>query len=226
MTNIRYTILEPLVLHAIDFLGSPNPRKIAILLSALQLPYKVKLWQFGGTDNGVDGPVFTQINETGRVPALEDPNTGVVAWESGAIINYILRRYDRTNRFGPGEQDQEIVDFAKWTDVLNTGLGPVTSQLKYWQKTTNAEAVKRYQDIVYRNYQILDERLGRNGGWVMEQGWSAVDMHFYPWLVPKVQQFAGVSSEGYPYIQDWVRKVGERPEVVEAYKKVLNGVIV
>lgn len=57
--------IKPLILHAHD--TGPNPYKVAILLEALQLPYHVKLWQFGDERNGVKGPVFTKINENGRV---------------------------------------------------------------------------------------------------------------------------------------------------------------
>lgn len=48
---------------------------MAIILEELDLPYKlVKV------DN-VKGEEFIQINPNGRVPALEDANTGVTTWE-------------------------------------------------------------------------------------------------------------------------------------------------
>lgn len=105
--------LKPLKLHA--HATGPNPYKIAIVLEALHVPYEVKMWEFGDGPNGVKGPEFLKINENGRVPAVEDPNTGVVSWESGAIINYLLRVYDKQNALGPkGESEQDKVDFDKW----------------------------------------------------------------------------------------------------------------
>ena len=35
-------------------------------------------------------PYETDICVNGRVPAIEDPNTGVVIWESGAIVEYLV----------------------------------------------------------------------------------------------------------------------------------------
>jgi glutathione S-transferase len=67
--------LRPLTLHAHS--TGPNPYKVAILLEALNIAYTVKLWDFSSTSAGVKGPEFTAINPNGRVPALEDPNTGV-----------------------------------------------------------------------------------------------------------------------------------------------------
>ena len=106
MQNLAKAGHAPLTLHAHG--TGPNPYKVAILLEELSLPYEVKLWQFGDdANNGVKGSNFLKINENGRVPALEDPNTGVTSWESMAVVNYVLRTYDHTNRFGPGHGAQD-----------------------------------------------------------------------------------------------------------------------
>ena len=95
------------------------------MLEFLDLPYEVKLWQFGDAANGVKGTQFLKINQNGRVPAVEDPNTGVVSWESGACMNYLLRVYDKQNKFGSrGNSEQGRVDFDKWIFFLVSSLGP------------------------------------------------------------------------------------------------------
>jgi glutathione S-transferase len=45
--------LKPLILHAHS--TGPNPYKIACVLEFLNVPYEVKLWQFGDANNGVKG---------------------------------------------------------------------------------------------------------------------------------------------------------------------------
>lgn len=59
--------IKPLVLHAHG--SGPNPYKCAMALELVNVPYEVKLWQFGDAPNGVKGPEFLKINENGRVPA-------------------------------------------------------------------------------------------------------------------------------------------------------------
>lgn len=116
--------IKPLILHAHG--TGPNPYKIACALEFLQTPYEVKLWQFGDGPNGVKGPAFLKINENGRVPALEDPNTGVTSWESGAVMNYLLRVYDKENKLGPRDNsEQAFVDFDKLSFFLVSTLGPM-----------------------------------------------------------------------------------------------------
>jgi glutathione S-transferase len=123
--------IKPLILHA--HTTGPNPIKIAIALETLKLPYEVKLWEFGdNAENGLKGAKFLEINENGRVPALQDSNSGVVSWESGAIMNYIRRKYDTENKLGPGKTEQEIVDFEKWEYFLLTTLGPFTGQVNWF----------------------------------------------------------------------------------------------
>lgn len=131
--------LKPLILHA--HATGPNPIKVAIVLEFLSLAYEIKMWDFGDDPSkGVKGVSFTKINENGRVPALEDPNTGVVSWESGACVNYLRRRYDSEGeKLGPRGKDggkaeeQDVVDFEKWEYFLLTTLGPMTGQANWYR---------------------------------------------------------------------------------------------
>ena len=123
---------KPLVLHAHS--TGPNPIKLAIALEALGVNYVVNLWDFGeDPEIGVKGAKFLKINENGRVPALEDPQTGVVSWESGACMNYIRRIYDKDGKLGPDGTEQDLVDFEKWEYFLLTTLGPMTGQTNWYR---------------------------------------------------------------------------------------------
>ncbi|KAI9879948.1 MAG: hypothetical protein M1830_006256 [Pleopsidium flavum] len=215
--------LKPLILHAHG--TGPNPYKAAILLEALQLPYQIKLWEFGDAPNGVKGPKFLKINENGRVPALEDPNTGVVSWESGAVVNYILRVYDKSSKFGPGDSEQEKVDFDKWVFFLVSSLGPMTGQcnwFRHYHPQKNDDAYKRFQEQAYRTYGILEGQLKKTDGKsVLEKGFTAVDAHFYPWVFQ--YEYAGLSLDEYPMVKKWLENVGQRSEIKAAYEKVPKG---
>lgn len=76
--------LKPLVLHGKG--PTPNPIKVAILLEELGLPFttnKVNL-----TNGEHKQEPFINLNPNGRLPALEDPNTGIVLFEVSPIPQF------------------------------------------------------------------------------------------------------------------------------------------
>ena len=166
------------------------------------------------------------------MPTLEDPNTGVTSWESGAIIHYLLRAYDKPNRLGPSGKtpgseptEQDHVDFNKWEFFLISSLAPMQGQLtwyRYLNPVKNEDALSRYEAETYRTYDVLEGQLGKSGGGsVLPHGFSAVDAHFYPWVSRAM--YAGLRLEGYPKIRKWLDVIGEMAAVKEAYGRVPNG---
>ncbi|KAF3397819.1 Protein URE2 [Penicillium rolfsii] len=214
--------LKPLVLHA--HASGPNPIKIAIALESLNIPFTVKCWDFSDDPSkGVKGAEFLKINENGRVPALEDPNTGVVSWESGACMNYVRRVYDTGNKIGPsGGSGQDLVDFEKWEYFLLTTLGPMTGQVnwfRHYHPQKNEDALQRYIAQTYRCYDVLEKQLQKSEGVSILPGRvTAVDYHFEPWV--RQYSFAGLSLDNYPMIHKWLGLMHAREEVQEAYCKV------
>lgn len=82
------------IINAVLFPQGPNPWKVAIVLEELGVPYETQLMDF----SELKKDPFESINPNGRVPAIEDPNTGMNLWESGAIIEYLLETYDKEDK--------------------------------------------------------------------------------------------------------------------------------
>jgi glutathione S-transferase len=57
--------------------SGPNPSKVAIILEELGVPYETQNVDF----KEIKQEPFINVNPNGRVPAIEDPNTGVKVWE-------------------------------------------------------------------------------------------------------------------------------------------------
>ncbi|KAJ5938138.1 hypothetical protein N7454_004480, partial [Penicillium verhagenii] len=215
--------IKPVILHA--HASGPNPVKIAIALEALKVPYVVKQWDFSNGATGVKGSAYLQINENGRVPAIEDPNTGVTAWESGACMNYIRRVYDLNNTIGPpGPTGQDLVDFEKWEYFLLSTLGPMMGQVnwfRHYHSSKNDDALERYVAQAYRCYDVLEGQLQKSEGMSILPGKiTAVDFHFEPWV--KQHAFAGLTLDNHPLIHKWLGLMEAREDVQEAYAKIRN----
>lgn len=52
-------------------------RKVITILEELGLPYEMQALEFANVKN----PDYVKINPNGRLPAIQDPNTGVTLWE-------------------------------------------------------------------------------------------------------------------------------------------------
>ena len=124
--------MKSILLHG--HVSSPNPLKVAIALEYLGVPYEVKIWDISGDPHrGVKGEDFNKISPNGRVPVIEDPNTGVKVWESGAIINYLKRQYDSSNVLGPrGSSLKDQADLEKWEHLLVSTVGPMSGQMTWF----------------------------------------------------------------------------------------------
>ncbi|KAI4248155.1 MAG: hypothetical protein L6R42_009408 [Xanthoria sp. 1 TBL-2021] len=207
--------MKPLILHGHH--TGPNPYKVNLVLEYLKLPYDYKLWVLGDGPKGVKSAEFLKINENGRVPALEDPNTGVVSWESQAVINYLLRVYDKSHTLSPGPDasEQDRVDYDKWTAFLTTTFGPMMGQRNWYinfNATDNPDAKKRYEEQCLRCFDVLEGQLAKSDGKsVLPGGFSAVDCHFWPWL--RQFDYAQLDVSMYTFFQKWFKGIGERPEV-------------
>jgi glutathione S-transferase len=67
-------------------IAGPNPWKVAILLEELNVPYTTKVY----TTPELKPPDFLALNPNGMAPVIDDPNTGLLLGESGAIMDYVL----------------------------------------------------------------------------------------------------------------------------------------
>jgi glutathione S-transferase len=83
--------------------AGPNPPKIAMLVGELAIPHEIVPILLNETKT----PEYLAINPNGRVPAIYDPNTDLTLWESGAIMEYLIEKYDTdcTLSYAPGSNE-------------------------------------------------------------------------------------------------------------------------
>jgi glutathione S-transferase len=69
---------------------TPNPIKVAIVLAELGIPFEVT--EVSIRDGAIKKEPFISLNPNGRLPAIEDPNTGVTLFEvpSHFVATFIL----------------------------------------------------------------------------------------------------------------------------------------
>lgn len=92
---------------------------MVLLLKELGLPYEYKYWDFPDLKT----PPYEKINPNGRVPSIEDPNTGITLWESGAILEYLIETYDTKQKFTYTSSPEKF-RLKQWLHFQVSGQGP------------------------------------------------------------------------------------------------------
>jgi glutathione S-transferase len=89
------------------------------LLEELNVPYEHKFLDL----SKIKSEPYESINPNGRVPAIEDPNTGVKIFESGAILEYLVETYDKEKKLSY-ESAQQKWSTKSWLHFQMSGQGP------------------------------------------------------------------------------------------------------
>lgn len=201
----------------------PNPPKVPIVLEELGIPYEVVPLN----PMNVKTPQYLAINPNGRIPAIYDPNNDLTLWESGAIIEYLIEKYDTDQKFSfpPGSNDSYHA--KQWLYYQVSGQGPYYGQAVWFHvhhKEDIPSAKERYANEIKRVTGVLESHLAKNGPWLVGDKMSFADLSFVPWqyLVQNKIPIQGYSVEDYPHVKQWMDKMTSRPIVKRALEEAFS----
>ncbi|PLB46062.1 putative glutathione S-transferase [Aspergillus steynii IBT 23096] len=207
---------KPIVLYIHP--SGPNPWKVVAVLEELSIPYETRFLHGAA----IKQEPFISVNPNGRLPAIEDPNTNITLWESGAILEYLVETYDkeRTVSFEPGTP--EYFHAKQWLHFQMSGQGPYFGQF-VWFSVHHAEKIpsaqERYLNEVKRVSGVLDKFLeGRE--WLVGGKFSYVDAAFLPWF-GIMGRFTGDAidlEKDFPNLDAWLKRLNARPAIAKTQK--------
>ncbi|KAL2691652.1 hypothetical protein Neosp_002041 [[Neocosmospora] mangrovei] len=192
----------------------PNPKKVTILLEELGIPY-----------TAVETPnpkaeSFVKINPNGRVPAIEDPNTGITIWESGAILEYLVEKYDKDHMFS-FDTEPEKWYLKQYLHFQMSGQGPYYGQafwFHFFHKEQVESAKERYEEQMVRVVEVLNNIL-EGKEYLVGNKYTYADIAFIPWntAVPAlgdVWKKFDIENK-YPNFVAWHNRLLARPAVAK-----------
>ena len=208
----------------------PNPPKVAVILDELNLPHEIVEIPFAE----VKKPHYVAINPNGRLPAIQDPNTGLTLWESGAIIEYLIERYDKDHKLSFPQGSNEAYLTKQWLYYQVSGQGPYYGQAAWFARYHPEKlpsALERYIKEILRVTAVLEGHLakekeqyggqpGFDGPWLVGNKLTFADLAFVPWQIiaaTKLAEQGEYKEADYPLVTEWIAKMSER----ESIKKVL-----
>lgn len=187
--------------------GTPNGRKISIFLEEAGMPYEVQRLNLGALDQKQEW--FLKINPNGRIPAIVDhDNDDFAVFESGAILVYLA---EKSGKFLPTDPKQRSL-VMQWLMFQMSAVGPMQGQANVFFRYAPEKipfAIERYQKETRRLYEVLESALTQRP--FLAGDYSIADMATYPWV--RGHEWAGISIEGLPNLQRWLKELGERPAV-------------
>ncbi|KAG5949633.1 hypothetical protein E4U53_005804 [Claviceps sorghi] len=213
--------LKPLILYS--HVGGPNPWKVAIILEELGLPYEARNLDF----TSVKAEPFISLNPNGRVPGLEDPNTNISLWESGAIIDYLIDHYDTSHKLSYATSPEKY-QTRVWEHFQMSGQGPYFGQLVWFSRyhpDKVPSAVTRYANEVKRVTGVIDAHLKKQKTeYLVGDKLTYADLMFVPWAVYIAKVDEDLHLEEYDAYSAWLKRLTDRPVVAKLWKQTQDAI--
>lgn len=204
---------QPIEVH---YWPTPNGYKVTIMLEEIGVPYEVKYVNIGRGEQFE--PNFLAISPNNRMPAIVDPEgpggEPISAFESGAILMYLGRKF---GRLYPLDDERRRVEVEEWLIWQVANIGPMLGQNHHFRNYAPEKlpyAIRRYEDEAHRLYGVLNKRLaGRD---FVAGDYSIADIAILPWTRNYERQ--GVDIAEFPHARRWLERLLARPAVERGLK--------
>ena len=191
--------------------GTPNGRKVSIMLEECGLPYNIHKINIGTNIEQFTAD-YLKINPNGKIPAIVDPDgpegAPISLMESGAILVYLA---EKSGKFLPRTGGARYKTL-EWLMFQMGGVGPMFGQVHHFVRAAKekvAYGIERYSKEKDRLYGVLDKRLGEQAYLAGE--YSIADMATYPWV--SRHEWHNTDLNDFPGVKRWFDAISARPAV-------------
>ena len=198
-----------LVVH---HLNDSRSQRILWLLEELGVPYEIKPYQ-RDAQTRLAPPELKQVHPLGKSPVITDGGKTII--ESGAIIDYVIRRYGK-GRMQPAPETAVYDEYVQWMHYAEgSAMLPLMLNL-YAARLGDAAAalMPRIEGEIANHLAYIDGSLkGRQ--FLVGDSLSGADVQMS--FVGEVAGAFGKRPQ-YPNLDAWTKRLHERP----AYKKAIE----
>jgi GST-like protein len=194
--------------------GTPNGKKVSIMLEELEIPYVVHPVNLSQGEQFK--PEYLAINPNNKIPAIidEDGPDGkpFTLFESGAILMYLA---EKSGQLWPADMRRRY-SVIQWLMFQMGGVGPMFGQANYFYRLEEKVpyAIERFHKEARRLYNVMDQDLAAKAYLAGE--YSIADIATYPWVWR--HEIHHVKLEEYPNVKRWYDTLSNRPAVRKGMK--------
>jgi glutathione S-transferase len=184
---------------------SGHAHRAELMLSLLGLPFEIVDVDLRQGEQ--KRPEFLALNPFGQVPVIQDGADTVA--DSSAILAYLCRRYDPSNRWWP-QEPMAAAQVQRWLSVAAGPLaeGPARARA---QVVFGRPREAACHQLAARWFGLLDQHLaGRE--FLLGAAPTAADVAMYTYTAHAPE--GGVSLAPYPAIRTWLARVEALPGFV------------
>jgi GST-like protein len=196
--------------------GTPNGRKVSVMLEECGLTYNVHPIDIGKGDQFK--PEFVAIDPNSKIPAIVDSEgpdgKPFPLFESGAILIYLS---GKTGKFLPASTSGKYVAL-QWLMFQMGGVGPFFGQVHHFLRAAKEQvpyAIDRYVKEKDRLYGVLDKRLGE-AKYLAGDQYTIADIATYPWVAR--YEWHKTDLNQFPNVKRWFDAISQRPAVQRGMK--------
>ena len=199
----------------IDLYSSPTPngRKISIMLEELGVEYNPIFIDLDQKKQFSKD--FSKISPSNKIPVIVDKDNNQTIFESGAILLYLAKKY---NKFVNEEYYWEIV---QWVFFQMAYVGPMLGQAHqylFYNPGKSKFAEEKTRGYTKHIYEILDKRLSKQEYFSNE--YTIADIAIWPWTARFERH--QIDLNNYPNVLRWYIQISKRPAVIKGYNVVGN----
>ena len=188
--------------------GTPNGRKVSIMLEELKTNYKVIKVDI--TKKEQFSEEFSMVNPICKIPAIIDHNSKprIKIFESGAILIYLAEKFAKFLSTNQQKKNETI----KWLMYQMSTIGPILGQSHHFFRVapkSELYSTKRFFNETKKIYSLLNSHLANHE--YLSDYYSIADIATFPWIAR--HEWHKIDLQEYDNVKNWFEKIGLRNEV-------------
>ena len=197
----------------IDLYSSPTPngRKISIMLEELGVDFNPILINLDKKEQFSEE--FSKISPANKIPVIVDNDNNQTVFESGAILLYLAKKYDK---FLNKDKYWEII---QWVFFQMAYVGPMLGQAHqylFYHPGKSKFAEDKTTGYAKHIYSIMDKRLSKQE--YFSDTYSIADISIWPWTARYERH--QINLHDYPNVLRWYKQISIRPAVIKGYNSL------
>ena len=210
-------------------LNNSRSFRILWLLEELELDYELTTYERTKAYHAPES--LKKVHPLGHTPVLEVGDRALA--ESGFIIEYLLRHYDKEHQFKPADDNEAAwEDYTFWLHFAEATAMPQLVMRLVFSKVVERSPMlikpiskgirKQVEDgminnNILNNLNLMEQHL-QHSHWFAGETFSAADIQMYI-VVAASNARAGMDQSKYANLLNWLKRCQERPAFTRAEAK-------